>query len=124
MSKPPRSPRIAFFRWGHVEVENQGTFSDVKLFPGGARAWDWRETGTRHDPGIQPADVEELLEHGATVVVLSRGVDLRLGVCPETLRALADKDVAVHWLPTEEAVEVYNRLCETEAVGGLFHSTC
>ncbi len=47
-----------------------------------------------------------------------------MGVCPETLRVLADKDVAVHRLPTEEAVEVYNRLCETEAVGGLFHSTC
>ena len=29
----------------------------AKLYPGGARAWDWRETGTRHRPGIQPADI-------------------------------------------------------------------
>ena len=68
MEQPICSPRIAHLSWGRLEVEGHPTFKDAKLFPGGARAWDWRETGTEHVPGIQSADVEELLEHGATVL--------------------------------------------------------
>ena len=58
----PLSPRILDCRWGRGRVDGHGTIKDAKLYPGGARAWDWRETGTRHDPGIQPADVAELVD--------------------------------------------------------------
>ncbi len=120
-----RSPRIADFAWGRLEVEGTSVpYKDAKLFPGGSRAWDWEETGTDHAPGIQPADVEELLEHGATVVVLSRGMYERLQVCPETLQMLKERDVETHVLQTEEAVRRYNELTESEAVGALIHSTC
>ncbi len=102
----------------------EGAFKDAKLFPGGAREWDWRETGTRHVPGIQPADVEELLERGATEVVLSKGVYKRLRVCPETLELLERRSIPVHVLPTPEAVERYNELCGERAVGALIHTTC
>jgi hypothetical protein len=89
------SPRISRLSWGRVEVDDTRSFKDAKLFPGGAREWDWRETGTAHRPGIQPADVAELLDHGATTVVLSKGVLERLQVCPETLQQLRDRGVAV-----------------------------
>ena len=69
----PNSPRISHLSWGHIEVEGHPPFKDAKIFSGGAREWDWRETGTRHVPGIQPADVQELIEHGARTVVLSKG---------------------------------------------------
>jgi hypothetical protein len=119
------SPRIVDCRWGHIDVEGSGSLKDAKLYPGGARGWDWRETGTRHDPGIQPADVAELLDHGAEVVVLSTGVFRRLGVCPETLLLLKTKGAQYYVLPTPEAVAAYNRLAETQvAVGALIHSTC
>ncbi len=118
------SPRITNLSWGRLEVEGDRSFKDAKLFPGGAREWDWNETGTRHVPGIQPADVEELLEHGATAVVLSKGIYERLQVCPETLQMLKDRGIPTHVFQTEEAVRSYNRLREKEHVGGLFHSTC
>ena len=118
------SPRIAGCRWGRVSIDGQGTVKDAKLYPGGARAWDWRETGTRHDPGIQPADVVELVDRGASVVVLSTGVLQRLRVHPETLALLEDKGIRVHVLPTGEAVATYNLLRETDRVGALIHSTC
>jgi hypothetical protein len=70
---------------GGLETDGGRWFKDAKLFPGGAREWDWRETGTGHVPGIQPGDIQELLDHGATVLVLSQGMWGRLGVCPETL---------------------------------------
>jgi hypothetical protein len=119
-----RSPRITTLAWGRIEVEGIGTFRDAKVFPGGAREWDWNETGTAHEPGIQPADVTELLDHGATTIVLSQGMLSRLHVCPQTLRLLAERRVQTHVLPTAEAVELYNRLRDLEQVAGLFHTTC
>lgn len=119
-----RSPRITHLSWGEVTVEGLGTGKDVKLHPGGGRVWDWNETGTRHVPGIQPADVAELLDNGARVVVLSRGMQAMLQVAPQTRTLLDDHHVRVHIEDTPEAVELYNRLAETEQVGGLFHSTC
>ncbi|WP_020519883.1 Mth938-like domain-containing protein [Catelliglobosispora koreensis] len=118
------SPKVTHLSWGRMEVEGLGTGKDFKLYPGGGRAWDWSETGTRHDPGIQLADVEELLSHGATVVVLSRGIDLVLQVQPEVVAALEARGLTVHVAQTQEAVRLYNSLCDSASVGGLFHSTC
>ncbi len=124
MKRDVCSPRITHISWGRLEVEGKHSFKDAKLFPGGSREWDWRETGTSHVPGIQPADVEELLAHGATAVVLSKGMYERLQVCPETLQFLKEKGIPTYTLQTEEAVRRYNELREQERVGGLFHSTC
>ena len=118
------SPRITHLSWGRLEVEGYEPFKDVKLFPGGAREWDWRETGTRHVPGVQPADVEELLDHGASVVVITKGMNERLQVCPETLQMLEKQGIPAYVLQTEAAVQFYNKLSEREQVGGLFHTTC
>jgi len=107
-----------------MEVEDLAPGKDFKLFPGGGREWDWAETGTRHSPGIQPADLEELLANGARTVVLSRGMELQLEVGPETLKFLEERGVTVHVAETGEAVRIYNELAATEPVGGLFHSTC
>ena len=124
MVEPDRAPAIAQLSWGRLEIEGQAPFKDAKVFPGGARAWDWRETGTHHVPGIQPADVQELLDHGATTVILSKGVWGRLQVCPETLDLLKAWSAAVEVLQTEDAVKRYNELRLSTPVGGLFHSTC
>src|SRR5215813_11390589 len=80
-----RSPKILAVSWGHMEVGGLGDGKDFKLYPGGGRAWDWNETGTRHSPGIQPADVEELLANGATVLVLSLGMDKHGGAVGQQL---------------------------------------
>ena len=39
------SPKILSHAWGKLEIEGFGQFKDVKLYPGGERLWDWRETG-------------------------------------------------------------------------------
>ena len=100
------SPRIANVVWGRIDVEGIGTFRDAKVFPGGAREWNWNETGTAHEPGIQPADVAELLGHGAKTIVLSKGMFNRLGICPQTFQLLEERRIQTHALPTEQAVEL------------------
>lgn len=108
-----------------MEVDGVGSGRDYKLYPGGGREWDWKETDTHHVPGIQPADVEELFDHGSKVIVLSRGMDLVLQTAPETRELLEGRAVAYHIEETNAAVALYNRLAAAgEQVGGLFHSTC
>lgn len=124
MTSRKLSPHISDFSWGRLQIDGGVEYKDAKLWPGGARAWDWNETGTRHEPGIQPEDVTELLEHGAQVIVLTKGVHERLQVKPETLELLKERGVEVHVAQTEEAIRLYNTLRESRAVGGLFHSTC
>ena len=125
MKNQRRSPRIRHVSWGRLEVEGRADpYKDAKLFPGGSREWNWRETGTGHSPGIQRADVQELLEHNAKVVVLSRGMKECLQVPRKTLDFLRERQIPAHVLPTTEAVKLYNELAEKEPVGGLFHTTC
>lgn len=125
LSKHGVSPRIAVLAWGRIELAGGlGIFRDAKLYPGGAREWDWRETGTRHVPGIQPQDVEELLERGCRSIVLATGMEERLRVRRQTKKLLEDRGVVYEVLPTRRAVERYNELTATELVGALIHSTC
>ena len=119
-----RSPRVESIDWGRMEIEGIGPGKDFKLFPGGGRPWNWTETGTHHLPGIQPADVDELLAKGSRVIVLSRGMMLVLWTMPETLALLEEAGVDVHVDETRRAVGIYNELAEREPIGGLFHSTC
>jgi len=69
--------------------------------------------------------VKELLANGSRVIVLTRGMLLRLQTCPETLRSLEAEGLAVHIAETNDAAQIYNDLASRgEAVGGPFHSTC
>lgn len=124
MDTPAKSPKITQLSWGHLKVEEGKTYKDAKLWPGGSREWDWTETGTSHTPGIQREDLEEILEHGAKTVILSRGMNRRLQVQQRTLAWLRNQGIRTHVLQTEEAVEKYNQLADTDPVGALIHSTC
>ena len=110
--------------WGEITVDGVGKFKDAKVFPDAVEEWDWGDTGTRHSPGIQPADVEELVEAGAEAIVLSRGMELRLGVMPETLEYLRAHAIEVHVAETKEAVDIYHSLAPSKPTGALIHSTC
>ena len=102
MESRNRSPRITHVSWGRLEVEGETEpYKDAKVFPGGSREWNWRETKTAHTPGIQIPDVQGLLDHGAKVVVLSRGMAECLHVPRETLDFLEQRQIPVHVLPTQ-----------------------
>lgn len=124
VTQQKRAPKIVRLAWGRMQVEGLGVGKDFTLYPGGGRARDWAETGTRHSPGIQPADVEELVARGATTVVLSQGMDKRLQVHPDTCRHLDERSITVHVAQTREAVKLYHDLTEGALVAGLTHATC
>ncbi len=120
-------PLIEQIKWGEITVKNNGntiTYRDVKLWPNHSREWNWKETGTRHNPDIQIADIQELIDK-VDVVILTRGIDLVLQVPQETIDYAKQQGKEVHVGQTEDMVKLYNKLVEQgKKVGGVFHSTC
>ena len=123
-----QTSQITHISWGRMEVtinEQVLIFKDCKVWPGGAKEWDWSITGTHHRPGTQPADIEEILEHDVEVMVLSRGIELMLHICPESEQMLRSKGIEYHIKETNQAVALFNQLSQQDKrVGGIFHTTC
>ncbi|MBX7225372.1 MAG: Mth938-like domain-containing protein [Chitinophagales bacterium] len=118
------SPKILKVEWGLLKIESLEKFKDAKIFPSGARSWNWKETGTKHESGIQKNDVIELLAQDAEIVVLSTGYKEMLKVTKECIEYLESKNIPYHILRTDFAVKKYNELVEKGIrVGALIHST-
>uniref|UniRef100_A0A9L0TDY1 Mth938 domain-containing protein n=1 Tax=Equus caballus TaxID=9796 RepID=A0A9L0TDY1_HORSE len=124
------SPEIASLSWGQMKVQGSTkTYKDCKVWPGGSRAWDWRETGTEHSPGVQPADVEEVVQKGVQTLVIGRGMSEALKVPPSTVEYLKKQGIDVRVLQTEQAVKEYNALvaqgvCVCEPAINTMHEEC
>lgn len=100
-------------------------FKDCKLWLGSSKEWDWTLTGTRHQPGIQPTDIEEILTDDIDFMVLSRGMQLMLHICPETEDLLNSRNIEYYIGQTKLAVNLFNSLVQKgRKVAGVFHSTC
>lgn len=119
---------ITHISWGQMEVTVNGVihqFKDCKVWPGGAKEWDWNLIGTRHQPGIQPIDIEEILAQGVKIMILSRGMELMLHTQSETEQMLQKRGIEYHIEETTQAVMLFNELArQGKKVGGIFHSTC
>jgi hypothetical protein len=119
---------ITDLAWGQMEVTINGEvqrFKDCKIWPGGAREWRWEETGTHHNPGIQTADIEDVFERGAEVIVIGRGQLGRLNVSTEAEAFLREREIPYHIEKTQKAIALFNELSQAgKRVGGVFHSTC
>ena len=112
------SPRIESVVWGQMEVEGFPSGTDMKLWPGGGRSWDWRETDTHHVSGIQIADVEELIDHGANVIVLSRGMRVDARDLPRDARAFRAAPGCVSYRRDEGSRPNLQRPCSGRRPGG------
>ena len=126
------TPRITHLQWGKITVEQPNsqliTHKDARICPSRSDEWDWRLTGTQHQPGIQWNDFADLLhQHPDTqVIIFSQGMHNQLHVHPETLKRLRAQypQIAVYHLNTRDAVDLYNQMRQTHRIIGLFHSTC
>jgi|GEM_PF-1605604 hypothetical protein len=103
-------------------------FKDAKVWAGKqnalAKEWDWSLTGTRHTPGVQPADLYEFIDQ-VDEVILTRGVESVLQVPQATIDYVRSKGKVCHVGETPDMIELFNKLVDQDKkVGGLFHSTC
>jgi hypothetical protein len=118
------SPEITRSSWGLIEIDGSQIYKDVMIYPGGCRAWNWKETGTSHETGISWSDVEVILSKGAEAIVLSKGMLNRLRISENLINELKTRGIEVYVRTTTTAIKKYNKLRKEKKVGGLFHSTC
>jgi hypothetical protein len=118
-SRHVRAPKIKTVGPGWLEIPDVGAGPDFKLYPGGGKFWDWSETRTKPETGILVSDVEELVAHGATTVILSLGRENELHVDPATLRYLAERDITVIVASTWKAARLYCELVDSRPIGAL-----
>ncbi|XP_032763320.1 mth938 domain-containing protein-like isoform X1 [Rattus rattus] len=118
------SPKIASLSWGQMKVEGSILYKDCKVWPGGSPAWDWRETGTEHSPGVQPADIKEVAEKGVQTLVIGRGMSEALKVPPSTVEYLEKQGIDVRVLQSHTVKEYNALVAQGIRVEGVFHSTC
>ena len=57
-------------------------------------------------------------------MVPPKGVHNALSVRSEAIEMLERNGITVYVDQTDKAIRLYNQLRESEAVGGLFHTTC
>jgi hypothetical protein len=118
MDQEKRPPRILEISWGRMDIEGLGAGKDFKLYPGGGRAWDWAETGTRHSPVSSPLTSRNFRPAGRPPwSCLGHGAATAGG--PATQDYLDQRSIKVHVAETREAVKIYNELAENVPVGGL-----
>uniref|UniRef100_A0A3P8W6S2 Adipogenesis associated, Mth938 domain containing n=1 Tax=Cynoglossus semilaevis TaxID=244447 RepID=A0A3P8W6S2_CYNSE len=61
------SPEIDCLSWGLMKVKGcSSSYKDCKVWPGGSRTWDWRETGTN----VPPSTLDYVERAGVSVTVL------------------------------------------------------
>ena len=120
-----KSPEILSFSWGEILIDGyEKPFKDSKLFPGGAREWNWNETGTDHIRGVQLEAIEELLSKGAEIIIISKGMLNRLRLSKKAREFLESNKIPYFYLNTKKAIEKYNLLSSEKPVGALIHTTC
>lgn len=121
------APYIKSISWGKLVITQKGKdtdYKDAKVWPTQARNWNWKETGTEHQPGIQIADIQEFIDD-VDIVILTRGMDLILQVPQETLDYITKLGKSFRVGQTADMVKEYNTLVKKgKKVGGVFHSTC
>jgi len=120
-------PIIESIEWGKIKVSHNGAsheYNDCKLWSEQSKEWDWSESNTHHNPGIQIEALAAFI-HDVDEVVLTRGMQNKLQVPQETITYVENMGKKCHVGETMEMVDLYNRLVrEGKKVGGLFHSTC
>ena len=119
--------------WGKITTSDGMCFKDCIAKGYVCTEWNWKVTGTKHNPGIQISDLNYskyvAIDANTKYLILSRGYDLVLQVNQIVIDYARSKNITVYVLESGEAIKKYNELLKENIyneniVVGLFHSTC
>lgn len=98
---------IDSIKWGEVVIDGV-KYKDAVISDKSVYDWDWRNDGTRHNPGITVKAVEQIINND--VIILTMVFDRKLRITNETLCKINGK--IVHIIPTDQFYEVYKSISE------------
>jgi hypothetical protein len=114
-----RVARIEGYSFGHVVVDGEEHSRDVIVLPQRVVGDWWRRDG--HSLVIE--DLSEVLDELPERLIVGCGADGRLHPHPSVIEALERRGIEVEALPTNQAVQRYERSNPARTAAAL-HLTC
>jgi hypothetical protein len=114
-----RVARIERYSFGHVVVDGEEHSRDVIVLPQRVVGDWWRRDG--HSLVIE--DLSEVLDELPERLIVGCGADGRLHPHPSVIEALERRGIEVEALPTDQAVQRYERANPARTAAAL-HLTC
>jgi hypothetical protein len=112
---------IDSYSFGSIEINGHLYNSDLIIYPDGRVEYSWRrEKGHK----LKKHDILDLIEAKPEIIVAGTGA-MGCMACSQGLKEyLESMDIELIAVPSEEAVELYNKFSTTKRVGACFHLTC
>jgi len=112
---------IENYSFGKIKILNKLYTEDVKIL-GTKVIPSWRR---KEGHKLYPEDIEDILSFEPEVIVVGTGSPGLMSVQDEVKQLCEEKEISLISCPTEEAVEIFNKLSEEgKKIAGCFHLTC
>jgi hypothetical protein len=112
--------KITNYRFGYIEIDGNPYDSDLIILTDHVVERWWRREGH----SLAPDDLLDVIELKPHILVVGTGKSGQMNISQSTQQFLESKGIIVRAAPTVEAVELFNKLQESNFVIGAFHLTC
>ena len=112
---------IDSYSFGNIIIDGKKYTKDVIIYPDGRiqGSW-WRKEGHK----LCAEDIADLIDCAPELIIAGTGAYGIMKPEAKLEEVLKDKGIEFRALPSEKAVDEYNRLCGEKKVGACFHLTC
>lgn len=112
--------QIEDYQFGNIIVNGVSYTKDLIILPARIISGWWRKEG--HVLHVE--DLEEVLNAKPQVLVIGQGAHSRMKIAPEVEHTL--KAAGIEWvaLPTDAAVQEFNRRASEQEAAAALHLTC
>ncbi|MEN6405010.1 MAG: ROK family protein [Thermoguttaceae bacterium] len=124
-SVQPTYPEITRFRFGKITVDRETYHRDLYIFVDGKiKKRDQSIAKEQYDSThvIGPKELEKVCRGGPEILFVGAGKSSQVELTEDAQRYLAQRSIQFELLPTDKAVERYNRSKQRKAA--LMHITC
>jgi len=112
--------RIEGYSFGNMAVDGKTFTRDLILFPDRIQK-SWQREKSHH---LKKKDLKEILSARPDILVLGTGAYGKMEVGKKAGELLEERGVELVAVPTDRAVNYYNRLQGKKRIVGAFHLTC
>jgi len=112
---------IKEYSFGSIQINNKVYRSDLLIYTNGQveDSW-WRDEG--HCLSLN--DITKLVADQPEIIVAGTGASGLMKIEKGLTKALSDKGIRLLVMPSQEAMNTYNKLKKQHRVAACFHLTC
>lgn len=111
---------INFYQFGKIVIDGKEYDSDVIIYPNRVDSRWWRKEG--HSLSLE--DIKEVIKGKPDILIVGKGDPGLMEVPKKTEEEIKLKGIKLMVEKTEEACNLYNKLCKSNKVIAALHLTC